>query len=380
MNAKIIPFNRAYLSTYEEKYLREALLSRNFSGDGVFTKKCHHFFEQRYAFSKALLTTSCTDALEMCALLLNIQAGDEVILPSYTFVSTANAFLIRGAKLVFADSELDHPNMDIHSLESLITPKTKAIVPVHYAGMACDMNLLRTLAKEHSLAIIEDAAQAIEAQYNGKYLGTLGDLGAFSFHITKNIVCGEGGLLAINDPRFKDRAEVLREKGTNRSAFFRGEVDKYTWVDVGSSFLPSDLNAAVLWAQLENIDNIQNQRMAVWNRYHEGLGSLLEKGILLPLVKEGVIHNAHTYYLVCRNLDQRTRLIGTLKEFGIQTTFHYISLHSSPFFKDKHDGRTLPQSDRFTDHLLRLPLYPDLHNSDQDMIIEKILHFFKFES
>ena len=273
-----IPFNKPYLTGKEAHYLYQAVLSGKISGDGIYTKKCHQFFEERFGFGKALLTTSCTDALEMAALLTNIQPGDEVIAPAYTFVSTVNAFVLRGAKIVFADSEPDNPNLDVSTLAALITPRTKAIVPVHYAGVACDMDPILELAHQHNLFVIEDAAQAIDSYYKGRPLGSLGHLAAFSFHETKNVIAGEGGMLAITDPQFKDRAEVIREKGTNRSAFFRGEIDKYGWVDVGSSFLPSDIIAAFLYAQLENLDAIQTRRRHIWDRYDAGLRPLEASG------------------------------------------------------------------------------------------------------
>ena len=266
MNFKI-PFNKPYLSGNETRYIEEAVLSGKISGDGLFTKRVHAFFEQQLGFQKVLLTTSCTDALEMAALLLDIQPGDEVIVPSYTFVSTANAFVLRGAKIVFVDSTAENPNLDAAALEGLITPRTRAVVPVHYAGIACDMDAIQSVADKHQLTVVEDAAQAIDSFYKGRPLGSIGALAAFSFHETKNIISGEGGMLAINDPRYVSRAEIIREKGTNRSSFFRGEVDKYSWVDAGSSFLPSDIIAAFLWAQLENLTDIQQRRKAIWQRY-----------------------------------------------------------------------------------------------------------------
>ena len=373
-----IPFNKPYLTGKEGHYIYQAVLSGKISGDGVFTKKCHSLFEKRFGFKKTLLTTSCTDALEMAALLINIEPGDEVILPSYTFVSTANAFVLRGAKLVFADYTPYNPNMDTAQIESLITHKTRAIVPVHYAGIAVDMDPLLDLARRYDIHIIEDAAQAIDSYYKGRALGSIGTMAAFSFHETKNIMAGEGGMLAINDDRFVHRAEIIREKGTNRSAFFRGEVDKYGWVDMGSSFLPSDIIAAFLYAQLENLDDIQARRKALWDRYYRALRPLEEKGLIqLPFIPYFATNNAHMFYLVCKSLGEREGLIALLKSKGIYAVFHYLSLHASPFYKDKHDGRSLPQSDRYSDCLVRLPLFYELTEDQVDFISETILEFYK---
>lgn len=372
-----IPFNKPYLTGKEGHYIYQAVLSGKISGDGVFTKKCHAFFEKSFGFKKTLLTTSCTDALEMAALLINIEPGDEVILPSYTFVSTANAFVLRGARLVFVDSGRDNPNMDVSKVEACITPKTKAIVPVHYAGIAVDMDPLLELARKYNLFIIEDAAQAIDSYYKGKPLGSIGNMAAFSFHETKNIMAGEGGMLAINDDRFTQRAEIIREKGTNRSAFFRGEVDKYGWVDLGSSFLPSDIIAAFLYAQLENLKDIQERRKLLWDRYYKALSPLASQGKLtLPFVPTFATNNAHMFYIVCRSLDERNGLIALLKEKGIYAVFHYISLHTSPYYKDKHDGRELPNADHFTDCLLRLPLFYELTEEQVDFITDTIHSYY----
>jgi dTDP-4-amino-4,6-dideoxygalactose transaminase len=371
-----IPFNKPYLSGNETRYIEEAVLSGKISGDGMFTKRCHQFFEQLPGFEKVLLTTSCTDALEMAALLLDIQPGDEVIMPAYTFVSTPNAFVLRGAHIVFADSTAENPNLDVTQLEALITPRTRAIVPVHYAGIACDMDPIMALAERHGLFVVEDAAQAIDSYYKGRALGTIGHLAAFSFHETKNIISGEGGMLAINDARFAARAEIIREKGTNRSSFFRGEVDKYGWVDQGSSFLPSDIIAAFLWAQLENIDDIQNRRKTLWQRYYEALTPLVASGVQLPQLPEYATNNGHMFYVVCRSLDERTRLIEQLKQQGINPVFHYLSLHTSPFYAEKHDGRVLPHSDHYTDCLIRLPLYYELSEEQQNRVTQAILEFY----
>lgn len=373
----MIPFNKPYLSGNELKYIKEAVESGKISGDGIFTKKCSTFLEKKYGFKKVLLTTSCTDALEMAALLLNIKEGDEIIIPSYTFVSTANAFILRGAKIIFADSEKDTPNIDAELIESLITPRTKAIVPVHYAGMSCDMDKIVQLAKKYNLFIVEDAAQAINSYYREKPLGSFGHLSTFSFHETKNIISGEGGALIINDEQFIERAEIIREKGTNRSKFFRGEIDKYGWIDMGSSFLPSDIIAAFLYAQLENIDSIQEKRKKLWNNYFEGFKDLEQQGKLhLPCIPSYSSNNAHMFYFTCKNLEERTSLINYLKENAIGAVFHYLSLHKSPFYADKHDNRELINADYFTNTLIRLPLYYELSGEDQSKIINVIYQFY----
>jgi len=381
----MIPFNKPYFTGKETQYIEQAVRSGKISGNGEFTKKCQTFFEQKYGFKKCLLTTSCTDALEMCAILADIQAGDEVIVPSYTFVSTALAFVRQGAKIVFADSQADHPNIDAEKIEGLITPKTKAIVPVHYAGMACDMGKITALAEKYNLLVIEDAAQAVDSFYctelnsnRNKPLGSIGHLAAFSFHETKNIISGEGGMLAINDERFIHRAEIIWEKGTNRAEFFRGEVNKYSWVDTGSSFLPSEIVAAFLWAQLENLDDIQNKRISIWNTYYEGLKPLADKGYFhLPEISEYATNNAHMFYLVCNSLEERTKLISHLKKNDILAVFHYLSLHSSDFYKDKHDGRKLKNCDKYADCLVRLPLFYELKINEVQKIIEICNDFFK---
>lgn len=373
----MIPFNHPYLTGNELPYISEALNKRKLSGDGEFTKKCQALFASKFGFRNNLLTTSCTDALEMCAILLGIQPGDEVILPSYTFVSTANAFALRGARLVFADSQPDQPNIDPAEIERLITPRTKAIVLVHYAGVACDMDRILEISNTHKIQVIEDAAQAVASFHRGRPLGTLGAMSAFSFHETKNILCGEGGLLVINNEDYAKRAEIIREKGTNRSSFFRGEVDKYGWVDIGSSFLPSDLLAAFLYAQLESVDAIQAERLRVWNGYAAQLAEGAQKGwYSLPVVPEYATNNAHMFYLVCRNLDERTRLIAHLRSLGIHAVFHYLSLHSSPYFAQQHGSRVLANSDRYTDCLVRLPLFPELTNEQVEQISSEILSFY----
>lgn len=378
-----IPFNKPYFTGNETKYIEQAVAGGKISGDGVFTQKCHQFFEDRYGFKKCLLTTSCTDALEMAAILLDIQPGDEVIMPSFTFVSTANAFVLRGAVIKFVDSNPFNPNLDVEQLEALITTKTKAIVVVHYAGICCDMEVVMQLAGKHNLFVVEDAAQAIESffQKDNRHsmpLGSIGHLAAFSFHETKNIVSGEGGMLVINDERFVKRAEIIREKGTNRSSFFRGEVDKYGWVDVGSSFLPSDVIAAFLYAQLENLERIQEKRISIWQKYYALLTPLKEQGLLeLPVIPRFATNNGHMFYILCKSLTERSALIEHLKKDGILSVFHYISLHRSMYYNDKHNGRTLQYTDYFSDVLLRLPLYFELTEREVLQIFDSIQAFFK---
>lgn len=373
----MITFNKPYLSGKELHYIQEAVASMKISGDGTFTKKCHQFFESKYGFKKVLLTTSCTDALEMAAILIDTKAGEEIIIPSYTFVSTANAFVLRGAKIVFTDSAAENPNMDVTAIEKLITPQTKAIVVVHYAGIACDMDKVMDLANKHGLYVIEDAAQAIDSYYKGKPLGSIGHLAAFSFHETKNIISGEGGMLVINEEKFVKRAEIIREKGTNRSSFFRGEVDKYGWVDIGSSFLPSDIIAAFLFAQLENLEDIQKRRIDIWNTYAAGLKHLSDKmQVQLPFIPQFATNNAHMFYLVCKSFEERTALISHLKNNNVYSVFHYLSLHKSPFFANQHDGRALPNTDRYADCLVRLPLFYELSSTDCATIINSINEFY----
>lgn len=373
----MIPFNKPYLSGNELKYIQEAVFSGKISGNGVFTKKCHDFFQQQFSFTNCLLTTSCTDALEMAAILCGIEPGDEVIMPSYTFVSTANAFVLRGAKIIFADSSAENPNLDVEKLGSLITPKTKAIVPVHYAGLACDMDAIMSIANKNGLMVVEDAAQAIDSFYKGKPLGSIGHLSAFSFHETKNIISGEGGMLVVNNSKYIHRAEIIWEKGTNRAEFFRGEVNKYGWVDIGSSFLPSEVVAAFLMAQLESLERIQNRRKEIWDLYHSGLNELEVKGRLkLPFIPEYATNNAHLFYLICSSLDERSRLIEHLKKNDILAVFHYLSLHQSPYYKALHDGRVLTNADNYSDCLVRLPLFYELTNEQVEFIIEKIKIFF----
>lgn len=366
----MIPFNKPHLTGKEAHYMYQAVYNGKLSGNGEFTKKCQHFLENRYGFKKCLLTTSCTDALEMAAILCDIQPGDEVIVPSYTFVSTALAFVRQGAKIVFADSMERNPNIDADKIEALITPKTKVIVPVHYAGVACDMDRIMDIADRNGLLVVEDAAQAIDSYYKGRALGSIGHLAAFSFHETKNIISGEGGCLVINDERFIRRAEIIWEKGTNRAEFFRGEVNKYGWVDTGSSFLPSEVIAAFLWAQLENLDEIQARRKELWNTYFTALSG--NGRYQLPDIPDYATNNAHMFYLVCKSLEERTELIKRLKDNGILAVFHYLSLHSSPYYLDKHDGRELAQCDRYADCLVRLPLFYDLEEQTCDQIISML--------
>jgi len=380
----MIPFNKPHFTGNETRYIEEAVSLGKISGNGEFTKRCQEFFERKYGFRRCLLTTSCTDALEMCAILADIQPGDEIIVPSYTFVSTALAFVRQGAKIIFADSQANHPNIDANTIETLITPRTRAIVPVHYAGMACDMKKIMQIAEKNNLLVIEDAAQAIDSFYvnesiedKSKPLGSIGHLSAFSFHETKNIISGEGGMLAVNDERFVRRAEIIWEKGTNRAEFFRGEVNKYGWVDTGSSFLPSEVIAAFLWAQIECLDDIQARRKQIWNAYFDRLKPLADRGYFsLPEVPEYATNNAHMVYLVCNSLEERTKFIEHFKKNGILAVFHYQSLHRSEFYKNTHDGRELKNCDRFADCLLRLPLFYGLTPEDVERICDVAANFF----
>lgn len=372
----MIPFNKPYLTGKETHYIYQAVSSGKISGNGLFTKKCQNFFENKYGFKKALMTTSCTDALEMAAILANIEPGDEVIIPSYTFVSSALAFVRQGAKIIFADSCATHPDLDPDKIEALITDRTKVIVPVHYAGVACDMDKIMSLANKYNILVVEDAAQSIDSYYKKRPLGGIGHLAAFSFHETKNVIAGEGGLLAINDDRFVRRAEIIWEKGTNRAEFFRGEVNKYGWVDTGSSFLPSELISAFLYAQLENLESIQGKRKLIWERYKCGLLELEDqKFISLATIPDYATNNAHMFYIVCRTLEERSDLILWLKSKEILSVFHYLSLHKSPFYTNQYFGGELPNSDKYTDRLLRLPLYYELTEDEQQQII-KVIHAF----
>lgn len=373
----MIRFNKPYMFGQELEYVNEAVIDGRLAGNGRFTKACHEFFQTRYGFKKVLMTTSCTDALEMSAILLRIQPGDEVIIPSYTFVSTANAFALRGAKIVFADSSKDHPNVSIDSIKECISDRTKAIVVVHYGGVACEMDQLLELCNEHEISLVEDAAQAIEASYKGRPLGSFGDCATFSFHETKNVVSGEGGLLVINNEELLKRAEIIWEKGTNRTAFFRGEVDKYSWVDLGSSFLPSELISAYLYGQLENVETIQTGRVRIWETYYSALQDLAISGMFtLPKIPSYATNNAHVFYIVCRNVEERNELLSHLKDKGIGAVFHYLSLHKSEFFKEKHEERELINADRFSDCLVRLPLHLHLTDADVAYIVDCIKDFY----
>lgn len=363
----------------EEKYVMEAIANHKICGDGPFCKKCSSWLEEQSGSEKVLLTTSCTHATEMAAILSDIKPGDEVIMPSYTFVSTADAFVLRGAKVVFVDIRPDTMNIDETLIEGAITPKTKAIVPVHYAGVSCEMDTIMDIARRHNLLVIEDAAQGVMSSYKGKTLGTIGDFGCYSFHETKNYSMGEGGALLIKNPDYIERAEIIREKGTNRSKFFRGQIDKYTWVDAGSSYLPSELNAAYLWGQLEQADEVYNNRMSSWELYYKLLTPLAEQGrIELPVIPEGCVHNAHMFYIKVKDLEERTALIEYLKGYGIGAVFHYIPLHSAPagrrfgefYGEDKY---TTKESER----LVRLPMYYGLEPREVEFVVEKIEDFMK---
>lgn len=374
----MIPFNVPPCTGDELAYMQQAIASRKICGDGEFTKKCNAWMEQRFNAQKVLLTTSGTTALDMAALLCDLQPGDEVILPSFTFSSTATAFVLAGAKLVFVDIRPDTMNIDEQKIEAAITDKTRVIVAMHYAGVACEMDAIMDIARRHRLLVVEDAAQGVMSSYKGKALGTIGDLGCFSFHETKNYSMGEGGALIINNEKYNERAEVLREKGTNRSKFFRGQVDKYTWVDFGDSYLPSELNAAYLWAQLLRADEINNDRLSSWHAYQEAFQPLAVKGLVeLPTVPEGCVHNAHMFYLKASTLEERTALIAFLKERGILAVFHYVPLHSAPAglkfgrFAGE-DVYTTAESDR----LLRLPLYYGLTAEDRQAVIQAVREFY----
>lgn len=374
----MIPFNKPFLTGKETTYIADAVNSGKISGNGIFTKRCHTFFEKKYGFQKCLLTSSCTDALEMAAILINTKPGDEIIMPSYTFVSTANPFILRGGVVVFADVSALNPNLDVDKIESLINERTKAIVCVHYAGVACDMDALLSLAIKFNLFLIEDAAQAIDSFYIDKLgvhrpLGSIGHLSTFSFHETKNIISGEGGMLVINDAQFAERAEVIWEKGTNRSAFFRKEVNKYGWIDIGSSFLPSEITAAFLFAQLETLELIQTTRTQHWLYYFNQLSSWAAvSGFKLPVIPKYATNNAHLFYLVAPDKAHRDKLLEELQRAEITAVFHYLSLHSSDYYIEKHDGRELPFTDHYSSCLVRLPLFFELSKVEIDYIIATI--------
>ena len=375
----MIPFNVPPFAGTEFNYMKEAVNNNKICGDGPFTKKCNEWIEQRFNVQKAMLTTSGSSALDMAALLCNINPGDEVILPSFTFSSTANSFVLAGAKLVFVDIRPDTMNIDEKKIEAAITDRTKVIVPVHYAGVACEMDTIMDLAKRYNLMVVEDAAQGVMSTYKGKALGTIGDFGCFSFHETKNYSMGEGGAILINDEYYIERAEILREKGTNRSMFWRGQVDKYTWVDFGDSYLPSDINAAFLWAQFEIADYINNERLKTWSAYDEAFRPMAKEGLMeVPFIPEHCVHNAHMYYIKCKNLEQRTDFISYMKEKGVLTVFHYVPLHSAPAGQrfgrfDGDDEYTTSESDR----LVRLPMYYGLTETDRKYVIQCVLDYFK---
>lgn len=374
----MINFNVPPVTGVENEFILEAINNHKISGDGEYTKKCSEWLEKYTNISKVLLTTSCTHATEMAALLLNIQEGDEVIMPSYTFVSTADAFVLRGAKVIFVDIRPDTMNIDENKIEDAITSKTKVIVPVHYAGISCEMDKIIDIAKRNNLFVVEDAAQGVMSSYKGKQLGSIGDFGCYSFHETKNLSMGEGGAILIKNKKFIDNAEIIREKGTNRSRFYRGQIDKYTWVDAGSSYLPSELNAAYLWGQLLNAEKIYDKRMRIWNRYHEEFRELAERGCIdVPYVPEGCVHNAHMYYLKVKDIDERSSLIHYLKEHGVMAVFHYIPLHSSPAGRrfGRFNGEDI-YSTRESERLLRLPLYYSMTDDEQTMVIDLVKKYF----
>ena len=373
-----IPFNRPYFTGKEIDTMIRAAMAGQISGNGLYTQKCHRMLEKLYGFRKVLLTTSCSDALEMAALLTGVGPGDEVIVPSFTFVSTANAFVLRGATLRFADSGPDNPNLNADLLEELINERTKAIALVHYAGIACDMDKIMALAAKHNLWVIEDAAHSIDAYYRGRPLGSIGHFGAFSYHETKNIVAGEGGALVVNDERFTQRAEIVWEKGTNRAAFKRGEVSKYEWVDVGSSYLPSEIVAAILHAQLSALKRIQKRRVEIWSHYHELLRPLEENGdIERPRLPDYATVNGHIYYILAPDLQERDKLLKHLHRKGIHAVFHYLPLHQSPYYRDKHDGRALPFAVAYSERLIRLPFYYELEKKQQEEVASAVLRFFR---
>lgn len=373
-----IPFNKPFIVGKELFYIAQAVIDGHLAGDGRFTHLCNRWIENNFGAKKVLLTTSCTAALEMCAILADLKPGDEVIMPSYTFVSTANAFVLRGAAIKFVDIRPDTLNIDEQLIESAITSRTKAIVPVHYAGIGCEMGTIMDIAKKHNLVVIEDAAQGVNASYKGSYLGTIGHLGAYSFHETKNFISGEGGALVINDERYFERAEIIREKGTNRSKFFRGEVDKYTWADIGSSYLPSEIIAAFLYAQLEESETITRKRDAIVSYYSDKLAPLQDKGLVrLPFCPEGLTHNAHMFYLITNSVRERDGLLVYLNDLSIHAVFHYVPLHLSPMGKQigYHEG-DLPLTEDLSQRLLRLPCYFELTPEDQNRVVNAIFDFY----
>lgn len=371
-----IPFNKPYMTGKELLYINQAHDNGHLAGDGDFTKKCHAWLEQRIGCQKALLTHSCTAALEMAAILANIQPGDEVIMPSYTFVSTANAFVLRGGVPVFVDIRADTLNIDESKIEAAITPRTKAIVPVHYAGVGCEMDAIMAIAERYNLIVIEDAAQGVMSSYKGQPLGSIGHMGAVSFHETKNIISGEGGALLINDSRFAERAEIIREKGTNRCQFFRGQVDKYTWVDIGSSYLPSELVAAFLWAQMQEAEEITHRRLAIWDAYHEAFSEIELKGLVrCPVIPDSCQHNAHMYYLLLPDLARRGKFIADLRQAGISAVFHYVPLHSSPEGRrqSRMPSDIMDVTQNASDRLVRLPLWLGIER-EQEKVIQTVIN------
>ena len=375
----MINFNVPPYVGKEIEYIKDVISKRKICGDGEYTKKCNKWMEEKFHADKVLLTTSGTSALDLSMLLCDLKPGDEVILPSYTFSSTANAFAIYGAKLVFVDIRPDTMNIDETKIEAAITEKTRAIIVVHYAGVACEMDTIMNIAKRHNLLVVEDAAQGVMSKYKGKYLGTIGDMGCYSFHETKNYSMGEGGAIIINNPEYIERAEILREKGTNRSKFYRGQVDKYTWVDIGDSFLPSELNAAYLWGQLEMAEEINDNRLNVWNRFYNAFKPLEEAGrVELPFIPTDCVHNAHMFYLKCKDLNERTTFISFMKEKGVQCVFHYIPLHSAP--AGLKYGRFVGE-DKYTtkesERLVRLPMYYGMTEEEQKAVIDSVLDFFE---
>jgi len=376
-----VVFNKPFITGRETHHLAQVAMSGKLSGNGDYTRKCHDFFEKRFGFRKTFLTTSCTDALEMSAILCNIRPGDEVIMPSYTFVSSANAFMLRGATIRFADTYSHYPNIDPVEIEKLITPKTRAILVVHYGGVACDMDAVMDLANRHNLLVVEDAAHAIDSFYKGKPLGSIGHFGTFSFHETKNIICGEGGMLVVNDERFIKRAEIIWEKGTDRAAFYRGEVNKYGWMDIGSSFLPSEITAAMLYSQLEVFDDIQKKRKNLWQRYTDLLKVLRDKElIILPVIPDFATANGNMFFIIANTSDDRNALLNFLKAQGIQAVFHYLPLHSSDFFHEKHDGRNLPNTDLYSECILRLPFYNEMKPEETSFVTKALNDFYCLNS
>jgi dTDP-4-amino-4,6-dideoxygalactose transaminase len=372
-----VVFNKPYITRREMHHYAQVALYGQLSGNGQYTKMCHEFFKNRFGFKKVFLTTSCTDALEMSAILCNIQPGDEVIMPSYTFVSSANAFVLRGATIRFADTYSHYPNIDPEEIKKLISPKTKAILVVHYGGVACDMDAIMKLAHEHNLLVVEDAAHSIDSFHNGKPLGGIGHFGTFSFHETKNIICGEGGMLVVNEDQQIKRAEIIWEKGTDRAAFYRGEVNKYGWKDMGSSFLPSEIIAATLYAQLESFDEIQSMRKKLWELYDLKLKPLEEQGLIKPAhLPDFATKNGNMFFIITKSADERSKLIKFLKNKGIHAVFHYLPLHSSDYYYDKHDGRSLPNTDHFSECLLRLPFFNEMTEKEVNYVAEAIHKFY----